>query len=163
MYTTSSLDWLCKDQRERRNVSNKAFILTYDNISRIMIYKGALAAYSQVEMLHRALPRKVRKNPVMKLKQDSKDPSLFKHDKLWTHVRGKCVTTDALALLDSAVACMAPGVSPYSVPTGVPLLQMPVVVNLLAIHYEENPASAQAREEMEYRYLYVNRKGVFIC
>jgi len=56
-YTRSYLDRLCKDQRERGNIGLKPFILTYDNISRIMIDKGALAEYSQVEKLLGALPR----------------------------------------------------------------------------------------------------------
>jgi len=55
------------DQLEHANVGLKALILTYDNISRIMINKGALAEYSQVEMLLGALPRDLRFRVVMKL------------------------------------------------------------------------------------------------
>jgi hypothetical protein len=129
MYTRSYLERLCKDQRERGNVGLKAFILAYDNISRIMIDKGALAEYSQVEMLLGALPRNLRAKAVMKLELDPRDPSTFKYDKLRKHVLDKCVTADALALLDSEGARTAPGVSPYSVPAGVPHPQMPVVIN----------------------------------
>jgi len=41
---------------------------------------------------------------------------------------------------------MVPGVSPYSIPAGVPLSQMPVVVNLLAIPSEETLPPVQAVE-----------------
>jgi len=81
MYTRSYLERLCKEQRERGNVGLKAFILAYDNISRIMIDKGALAEYSQVEMLLGALPRNLRAKAVMKLELDPRDPSTFKYDK----------------------------------------------------------------------------------
>jgi len=48
MYTRSNLDRLRNDQRNRWHVGLKAFILTYDNISRIMIDKGTLAEYSDI-------------------------------------------------------------------------------------------------------------------
>jgi hypothetical protein len=54
-----------------------------------MIDKGALAAYSQVEMLLGALPRQLRAKAVMKHKLDPRDPSTFKYDKLRTHVLDK--------------------------------------------------------------------------
>ena len=47
----------CRDQLEREIIGLRAFILAYDNISRIMINKGAWAEYTQVEMLLGALPR----------------------------------------------------------------------------------------------------------
>ena len=86
MYARSCLERLCWDQLERGNVSLKAFILAYDNISRIMISKGALAEYSQVEMLLGALSRDLRAKAVMKLELDPKDPLTFKYDKLQKHV-----------------------------------------------------------------------------
>jgi len=43
---------------------------------------------------------------------------------------------------------MVPKVSSYSIPAGVPLPQIPVVVNLLAFPSEETPAPAQAIEEI---------------
>ena len=55
-YTRSYLERLCRNQLEGGNVGLKAFILAYDNISRIMNNKGALAEYSQVEMFLGALP-----------------------------------------------------------------------------------------------------------
>jgi len=82
MYMRSYLERLCRDQLERGNVGLKAFILAYDNISRIMISKGAFAEYSQVEMLLGALPRDLRAKAVMKLELDPRDPSTFKYDKL---------------------------------------------------------------------------------
>jgi len=146
MYTRSFLEQLCRDQLERGKVGLKAFILAYDNISRNKIGKGAQAEYSQVEMLLGALPRDLRAKAVKKLELDPRDPSTFKYDKLRKHVLDKCSTADALAVLDSEGACTAPGVSPYSIPAGVPLPQMPVVVNLPAIPNEETTAPAQATE-----------------
>jgi len=67
----------------------------------------------------------------------------FSHGK---YVLDKCVTADALGLLDSEGARTVLAVSPYSVPAGVPLQQMPVVVNLPTIPCEESPAPAQATE-----------------
>jgi hypothetical protein len=82
MYTRSYLERLCRDQLERGKVGLKVFILAYDNISRIKISKGAVAEYSQVEMLLEALPRDLRAKAVMKLELDPRDPSMFKYNKL---------------------------------------------------------------------------------
>jgi len=77
MYPTLYFVPLCKDQLECGNVSLKSFILAYDNISPIMIHKGALADCSQVEMSFGALPRHLRVKVEMKLEQDHRDPSTF--------------------------------------------------------------------------------------
>jgi len=148
MYTRSYLERLCQDQLECGDVGLKASILTYDNISRIMISKGDLAEYSQVEMLLGALQRDLRTKAVMKLELDPRDPLTFKYDKLRKHVINKCATADALTLLDSDGARAVPGVSSYSIPAGVPLPQMPVLVNLPAIPNEETPAPMLATEEI---------------
>ena len=148
MYTRSYLERLCRDQLERGNIGLKAFFLAYNNISRIMISKGALAEYSPVEMLLGALPRDFRAKAIMKLELDPRDPSTFKYDKLRKYALDKCATADALALLDSEGARTAPGVSPYSLPAGVPLPEMPVVVNLPAIPNEETPVPVQATQEI---------------
>jgi hypothetical protein len=145
--TRSYLERLFHNQLERGNVGLAAIILTYDNISRIMISKGALAEYSQVEMLLGALLRDFRATAVMKLELDPREPATFKYNKLRQHVLNKCATADGLALLNSEGARTAPGVSPYSIPAGVPLPQMPVLVNHPAIPNEETPAPAQATEE----------------
>jgi hypothetical protein len=84
----------------------------------------------------------------MKLELDPRDPSTFKYDKLRKHVLDNCANADALAHLDSEGARTAPGVYHYSIPAGVKLPQMPVVVNLAAIPNEETPAPAQAMEEI---------------
>jgi hypothetical protein len=112
-----------------------------------MIRNGALAEYSQVEMLFGSLPRDWKAKAVMKLKLDSRDPSTFKYNQLRKDVLDICATRDALALLDSEAACTAQGVSPYSIPLVVPLPQMPVVVNLPAFPNEETPAPAEATNE----------------
>jgi hypothetical protein len=148
MYRRSYLERLCMDQRDRGNFCLKAFILAYDNMSRIMIDKGALAEYSQVEMLLGAVSRNLRATAVMKLQQDPRDPSTFKYDKLRKHVRDNCATANALARLDWDGARKAPGVSAYPIPAGVPLPQMPVVINFPAITCEETPAPAPAMEEI---------------
>jgi len=78
MYTTLYIERLCRDQLERGNVGLKAFILADDNVSRIMINKGTLDEYSQVEMLLGALPNDLRAKVVMKPKLDPRDRSTFK-------------------------------------------------------------------------------------
>jgi hypothetical protein len=45
-----------------------------------MINMGALAEYSQVEMLVRALPTDSRAKAVMQLELDPRDPSTFKYN-----------------------------------------------------------------------------------
>jgi hypothetical protein len=95
-----------------------------------------------------ALPRDLRAKAARKLKEDPRDLSTFKYDKLQKHVLNKRATADALALLDSEAACTAPVFSPYSFPAEVPLPHMPVVANLPAIPNEETPAPAQAMEEI---------------
>jgi hypothetical protein len=113
-----------------------------------MIKKGALAKHSQRKMLLRALPRDLGAKAVMKLDLDPRDPSTFKFDKLRHHVLNTCVTADALPGCDWEGARMAPGVSPYSIPAGIPLPQMPVVMILLAICNKETPPPVQAMEEI---------------
>jgi len=113
-----------------------------------MIIKGALAEYSQVEMLLGALPRDWGAELVMILELDPRDPLAFKYDKLQKHVLDTCVTSDALAHLKLEGGHMTLGVSPYSVRAGVPLPLMPDVVNLLAIPNKETPALAEATEEI---------------
>jgi len=148
MYTRLYLERLCRNQLQHGIISLKAFIITYDNLSYILINKGAKAEYSQVEMLLGTLPRDLRAQAVMKLGLDPRDPSTFNYDKLPKYVLDKCSTADALALLDSEDARTAPGVAPYAIPAGVPLPQMPVVVNLPAIPNEESQAPAPATEEI---------------
>jgi len=148
MYVRSYLGRLCSDQLERGHIRLKTCILAYDNISRIMINKGALAEYSQVEMLLGAFPRELRAKAVMELDLDPRDPWTFKYDKLRKHVLDECGTADTLTLLNSEGARTAPGVSPYSILAGVPLPQMPVGANHPAIPNEETPAPAQAMEEI---------------
>jgi hypothetical protein len=148
MYMRSYIERLCQGQLEGGHITLKPFILAYDNISRNMITKGALAEYSQVEMLLEALPRDLSVKAVIKLELDLRDHSMFKYDKLRKYVLDKCATADALGLLDSEGASTVPGVSLYSIPGGVPLTQMPVVVNLPAIPTEETPAPTQAMEEI---------------
>jgi len=127
------MERLCNDYLERGKVSLKAFSLACDNNSRIMINKGALAEYSQKEMLVGSHPRDFIVNAVLQLELDPRDPSTFTYNKLRKDVLNECATTDALAVLDSEGAGMAPAVSPYPPPAEGPLPQMPVVVDLPAI------------------------------
>ena len=113
---------ILKDQLEHRKVSLNAVVLTYNNICHIMIYMGALAKYSQVEMLLETLPRNMSANARMKLEPDLREPLMFKYKKIQMHILDKCVTTDTLTVLDMERVHTVPGVSPYSVPAGVPLL-----------------------------------------
>jgi len=78
-----------------------------------MIKKGALAEYSHVDMLLRALPRDLRAQAAMILDLDPGDPSMFKYNQLQKHVFDKCANADALAPLDSEGAHTALGVSHY--------------------------------------------------
>jgi len=73
---------------------------------------------------------------------------MFIYDKLRQQVLNKCVIANAPALQDSEGACMAPWVSPSSIPTRVVPPQMPVVVNLLAISSEETTAPVQTMEKI---------------
>jgi len=57
LYTRSHLEQLFNEQLDREKVGQKAFILAYNTVSRIPITQGALALYSQVEMLFGAVPR----------------------------------------------------------------------------------------------------------
>jgi len=144
MYTASYLERLCRDQLKRGNIGLKALILAYDNISCILINKGALAENSVVEMLLRALLRYWRPKKVMKLELDPRDPWTFKYDKLQHCVLDKGATADTLTHLHWDGAHKVPGISPYSIPTGVPLPQMVVVLILPPIPNEETLAPAQA-------------------
>jgi len=148
MSTRSYMERLWKDQLERGNVCLKGCILPYDNISHIMIIKGALGVYSGVEMLLWALPRDIRGTAVMKLEQNPRDPSRLRFDRVRKHLPNKCATPNARGLLDWDGTRKALGVTPYSNPAGVRLPQMPVVVNLPAILSEESPPQAQAMEEI---------------
>jgi len=148
MYMRSYLELLCNDQLEGGNVGLKAFILTYDNISCYMINKRTLTEYTQVGMILGALRWDLRATMVMKPEPVPRDPETFEYNKLRIHVLDKYVPSDALTLMDADGAHMAPGVSSYSIPAGVPLPQMAAVVNLPAIPSKETPAPAQAMEEI---------------
>ena len=104
--------------------------------------------YSQVEMLLEAHLRDLQAKAVMRLELYPGDHSKLKHRTLRNHVLDKCATANALALLDSQGAGTVPGVSPYSIPAGVPLPQMPVLVNLLALPNKDTAAPAQRTEEI---------------
>jgi hypothetical protein len=93
-------------------------------------------------MLLDALTRHLKANPVMELDLHTTNPLNFIFNKLRKHVLDKYVSADALALLNSEGTRKAPGVSPDSVPAGVPLPQMPDVVNLPAIPNKVTPAPA---------------------
>jgi len=147
-YMIIYLEWLCKDQLERRNVGLKARIFTYNNISHITINQGALAKYSQPEMLLWALWRELGAKVVMKLEQYPRDPTMFKYDGCRDYAPNKCVISHALQQRDSEGAHMAPEVSHYSTPAGVPLPQIPVVVNLPAIPIENTTEAVDAMEQI---------------
>jgi len=148
MYTRSYLEQLYQDQRAPGDFSLEAFILTYNNISRIMIDKGVFAEYTQVEMVLGALPTNLSAKVVMKLELDLWDPSKCKYNKLWKHIFDRCVTAEAHAHLDLEGASSAPGVSPGSVAAGVPLPQMPAVIIVPAIPRTVTPAPAAATKEI---------------
>jgi hypothetical protein len=57
IYKRSYIERQCWEQLEHGNVGQGFFILTYDNIRRIMLNNGAFAEYSQVAMPLGALPR----------------------------------------------------------------------------------------------------------
>jgi len=82
MYTRLYMERLWKDQMHRGIFGMKVCIMTYDKFSRIMIKKGALAEYSQVELLLVAIPRDVRAKAVMELELDPRDPLTFTYDQL---------------------------------------------------------------------------------
>jgi len=84
----------------------------------------------------------------MTLELDPSNPSAFKYDTLGKHVHHECVTTNPLGVRDSEGSLSSPGVAQYSTKAGVPLPQMPIVVNILTITSEEIPAPAQATEEI---------------
>jgi hypothetical protein len=131
-------------QLYHRNFCPKVFILPHDLLTRIMISKGALAEYSQVEMLLRVLPRDLRAKAVMKLELHPSDPWTFKYDTLPKYFLDTSATGDALDLLDVEGACRAPGVSIHA---GYPFPQMPVVANLAGITKEETLAAARGMGE----------------
>jgi hypothetical protein len=148
MNTRSYLVQLRRDQLDCGNFGLKAFILAYNNISSIMINKGVLAKFSQVQMFLGALPHNLKGKAVMKFKRDPRGHWTFKYDTLRKHVLDKCATGNALPLLDSEGARTVPGVSPYSIPAGVSLPQMRIVMNIPSIPNEVTPARAHATEEI---------------
>jgi hypothetical protein len=97
-------------------------------------------------MLLGSLPRDLRAIANMKRELDPRDLLTCKWGKLRKHVLDKCLTANALSLPDLDNARMVPGVSPCSIPAVVPLLQMPVVLNLGAVLKEETPAPVHATE-----------------
>jgi hypothetical protein len=130
------------------HVSLKAFILSYVNISRIIITKGAMAKYSQVKMLLGAFLRDLCAKVVMKLEMDRRGPSMLKYDKFQNHVMDNCASTNTLPRLHSDGARTAPGVSTYSVPAGTVLLRISQEVNHLSIPTKQTPLPAQAAEKI---------------
>jgi len=82
MCTRWFLERICRYQLECGNIGLKEFILAYDNISHSMISQGALAEYSQVEILLRALQGEVRAEAVMNVKLYTRGPLKLKYNKL---------------------------------------------------------------------------------
>jgi hypothetical protein len=153
------LERLCQDHVECGNVSLKAVILANDNISHIIIKNIALAEYLQVEMVLGALTSDLRAKLVMKLEQHPRDPSTVKYNNLQRHVVDNCATPDTLIFMDVEVAYMAPGVSSSSIPAGVPLPLIPVVVELPAIPNNEILAPGQVTEVISITKAEINRHG----
>jgi len=114
-----------------------------------MINKGALAKYSQGDIMRGALPRVLRVKAVMTLELDLRDPATSKHSRTQTPVVDRCVTTDAITLLDPDRATTAPGVSSYSIAAWVPLSLISVELNLPAISNQETPAPAEATKAID--------------
>lgn len=94
------------------NIGLNNFIFAYDNISCIMINKGALVEDSEVEMSLRALQTNLRVKLEIKHELVSGDPSTFNYNILRKQVLDKCVTADDIMLRASEQVCVAPGVSP---------------------------------------------------
>jgi len=147
----SYLKWLFKHQLKRGHVGLKAFVLANDNIRCIMIKKGALAVYSEAEMLLRAIPRELKSIAVLQLELVPRDPLMFTFDTLRKHILDKCFTADGLAQLDMGGTHMAPGVSCDSIPAGLCLPQMPVMVDHQVIPNKENLAPTQVLDEIPIR------------
>jgi hypothetical protein len=140
MHTSSHLEQVCREAQDQWNVGLKAIILAYENISHIIIHKGVFVDYSLVSMLLGGLRRDSTAKVVIKLDRDPREPLTVKDGQVRNAVVDKCATADAHAILDSEAALTALGVSPASIPAGVLLMQMPAVVNLLAISHDETQA-----------------------
>lgn len=78
----------------------------------------------------------------MKLYLDGRDRTTCKYYTVRKCSPNKPVTDEAHPLDDLEGSRMAAGVSPYSVPVGIPLPQMPVVVDVAAIPNKETRALA---------------------
>jgi hypothetical protein len=67
MHTDSHLEQVCRETQDQWNVSLKAIILAYENISHIIIHKGVFVDYSLVSMLFGGLRRDSTAKVVIKL------------------------------------------------------------------------------------------------
>jgi hypothetical protein len=123
------LERLCKDQHKRGNVGLKAFILANDNISRAMATNGTLYKFALVETLLGALSKDRKAKAIVKIKLDPWEHETFNYDSLHKYIHDKCLTAAALALLEANTTHTTLGVLAYSIPTGVPLPQMPSVTS----------------------------------
>lgn len=139
IYMTSYLRQKCKNQLKWEIVALKVFILPYDNISSIMMNKGAMAKYRQVEILYQALPRDLKAEVANLFEIDSRDPSTFLYGKFKRHLLTTCVTTDAFTLLDLEGAHMALVVSSYSGPACILLPHVTVVAYIQTISFNASP------------------------
>ena len=101
--------------------------------------KGTLYEFAQVEMLLGVLPKDLKAKAIIKLELDPQEPETFKYDSLHKYILDKYITADALTLLDTDTAHIAPEVSSYSIPTGDPLPQMPSVTST---SQENEPSTA---------------------
>jgi len=99
-------------------------------------------------MLLGALLWDVTVKAAVNVERDSREPGIVIYDTLGKHVLQKSVTASTLAKLDLDEAHTAPGVSPYSLLAGVPLPQMPVVVNIPAFPSEETLTPVLATKEL---------------
>jgi len=150
MYIWSYYIHLCKGELECDTVSLKACILTYKNMSHILINKGAMAEYSQLEILLATLQRDGSGNFLIKLEEDPRPPSRWEYNTLWKQYLDSFLTTNTLAIMHSGWVCTVPGDSPYSVPAGVSLTPIALGVHILAVSNEDSPALEQSTEKIKW-------------
>ena len=129
MYMQTFLAKLCQEQRNRGDVGLKAFVMTCDNVSRTMFINGSLAEYTRIESLMKALPHSLKAKAVVSLDMDPPQPATFKYDRLRDFLIAKCMTADALALIDSEETSTIPGISQYSAPALAAVPQLPTWVS----------------------------------
>ncbi|KAF8241309.1 hypothetical protein K440DRAFT_683589 [Wilcoxina mikolae CBS 423.85] len=101
VYTHHYLQNLCADVAGRKDTEAlEAFLRSYNHISGVVTERGIMCEYERMEMLLRALPKRLWRKAVTKLGMHPLEPSTFGYGKLHSWITAKITAAEALVMFE---------------------------------------------------------------